>query len=152
MISVANPGNIMYGINLLMSVPDNRFLFWRVVNARSSFYGNIPRINSTDSGLLSILWCCRPFPQKIPQSVTGCLFCRIAHCTTGLQSVASNSGRDRRRWWEKQMTAFQTFYTVLPPRRDVQPAVRLHSFRRCNWPVRPANSFRGFQRYKTCHL
>nr|WP_238560261.1 hypothetical protein [Serratia plymuthica] len=35
-------GDIMQGIPLLISVPDNRFLFWRVVNSSSSFHGNVP--------------------------------------------------------------------------------------------------------------
>ncbi len=33
---------VMQGITLLISVPDNRFLFRCVVNARSSFHGNVP--------------------------------------------------------------------------------------------------------------
>ena len=42
MKSVEHSGDIMQGITLLISVPDNRFLFRRVVNARSSFHGNVP--------------------------------------------------------------------------------------------------------------
>jgi hypothetical protein len=42
MVSVEHSGDIMQGIPLLISVPDNRFLFWRVVNSRSSFHGNVP--------------------------------------------------------------------------------------------------------------
>lgn len=40
MISVEHSGDILQGITLLISVPDNRFLIWRVVNTRSSFHGN----------------------------------------------------------------------------------------------------------------
>jgi hypothetical protein len=32
----------MQGITLLISVPDNRLLLWRVVNPSSSFHGNAP--------------------------------------------------------------------------------------------------------------
>lgn len=42
MISVEHSGDIMQGITLLISVPDNRFLFWRVVNARSLFHSKVP--------------------------------------------------------------------------------------------------------------
>lgn len=44
MISVEHSGDIMQGITLLIPVPDNRFLFWCVVNARSSFHGNVPLV------------------------------------------------------------------------------------------------------------
>lgn len=42
MISVEHSGDIMQGITLLISVPDNRLLLWRVVNPSSSFHGNAP--------------------------------------------------------------------------------------------------------------
>ncbi len=42
MISVEHSGYIMQGITLLVPVPDNRFLFRRVVNPSSSFHGNAP--------------------------------------------------------------------------------------------------------------
>ena len=42
MISVEHSGIIMQGITLLISVPDNRLLFWCVVDASSSFHGNVP--------------------------------------------------------------------------------------------------------------
>lgn len=44
MVSVEHSGDIMQGITLLISVPDNRFLFWRVVNPSSSVHGNVPLI------------------------------------------------------------------------------------------------------------
>ena len=47
MISLEHSGDIMQGITLLIPVPDNRFLFWRVVNARSSFHSNTPLIKDS---------------------------------------------------------------------------------------------------------
>ncbi|ADM97973.1 hypothetical protein Dda3937_04535 [Dickeya dadantii 3937] len=44
MISVEHSGDIMQGITLLIPVPDNRFLFWHVVNTRSSFHSNVPLV------------------------------------------------------------------------------------------------------------
>lgn len=42
MISVEYSGDIMKRMTLLISVPDNRFLFWRVVNARYSWHSFVP--------------------------------------------------------------------------------------------------------------
>lgn len=42
MVSIEHSGDIKQGIPLLISVPDNRFLFWRAVNPSSSFHGNVP--------------------------------------------------------------------------------------------------------------
>lgn len=42
MISVEHSGDIMQGITLLISVPNNCFLLWRVVNPSSSFHDNLP--------------------------------------------------------------------------------------------------------------
>lgn len=42
MISVEPSGDIMKRMTLLISVPDNRFLFWRVVNARYSWHSFVP--------------------------------------------------------------------------------------------------------------
>lgn len=42
MISVEHSGDIVQGITLLRSVSDNRFMFWCVVNRRSSFCGSVP--------------------------------------------------------------------------------------------------------------
>ncbi len=39
---VEHSGDIMQGITLLISVPDNRLLLWRVVNPSSSFHDNVP--------------------------------------------------------------------------------------------------------------
>ena len=40
--SVEHSGDIMQGITLPISVPNNHLLLWRVVNTSSSFHGNVP--------------------------------------------------------------------------------------------------------------